>query len=99
MRVSPDAQTFTALSRDLGARRRDSDAAVLARQSSINDAYTGKSAPVRSAPPVTKQVPPEDSSEHQSQDLVQNMNSQRREAPMGQRPKFVPKGQTINILV
>jgi hypothetical protein len=99
MRVSPDAQTFTALSRDLGARRRDSDAAVLARQSSINDAYTGKSAPVRRAPPVATPAPTEERPEHQSQEMAQNMNSQRREAPMGQRPKFVPKGQSINILV
>jgi hypothetical protein len=101
MRVTPDAQLFTALARDSisrdssGRRRNSDDAATFARQASISEAYGRSAASANGVAAATKQ---HSMTENKDRTAADN-NSQRREAPMGQRPKFIPKGQTINLLV
>ncbi len=96
MRVTPDAQFFTALSGDMGARRRNSDADGFARQAAISEAYGRNPPAARPVAPITKQTQTTDKDTHPSPDN----SPSRREAPMaGQRPRFIPKGQTINLLV
>ncbi len=94
MRLTPDTQIFNAVSRD-SDNRRASDAAAFSRQAAISDAYNRSPAPVVVAASIPKQAALPEASAR----LGPEMGSQRREAPMGGRPKFVPKGQTINLLV
>jgi hypothetical protein len=98
MRLTPDSQIFTALSRESPARdnrRRESDAAAFSRQASINEAYARSAAPAKAVAPVVKQTAIAEPEARSGQDV----GSSRREAPMAGRPKFMPKGQTVNLLV
>jgi hypothetical protein len=98
MRLPTDAQLFTPLARDArdaSRRRMNDDAAQFARQASISDAYNRSAAPAKAVAPVTKQQALSETKDRTAADS----SSPRREAPMGQRPKFIPKGQTINLLV
>jgi hypothetical protein len=95
MRLTPDTQMFNALSREAPSRdggRRGSEAAAFSRQAAISDAYG------RSATPVATSAKPATTADT-AERAAPETGSQRREAPMGHRPKFVPKGQTINLLV
>jgi hypothetical protein len=99
MRLTPDSQIFTALSREApsrdNSRRRENDAASFSRQASINEAYARSAAPAKTVTPVAKQMAAAETAPRGPADL----GSSRREAPMAGRPKFIPKGQTINVLI
>jgi hypothetical protein len=98
MRVTPDAQFLNILSRDTASReaasrRGESEGSSFARQSAISDAYARRAEPVRTATALAKEQP-------KAEERPQNSSQAgRREAPLGPRPKFTPKGQSINILV
>jgi hypothetical protein len=97
MRLTPDSQIFTALSREApsrdSSRRRDSDAAAFARQASINEAYARSATPAKAVTPVAKQMA------EPAPRSAADAGTARREAPMAGRPKYMPKGQMINLLV
>jgi hypothetical protein len=99
MRLTPDSQIFTALSREAlprdTSRRREGDAAAFSRQASINEAYGRSVAPATTTAPAAKQAVTAEPAPHAAPEAA----SQRREAPMGGRPKFIPKGQSINLLI
>jgi hypothetical protein len=96
MRLTHDSQIFTALSREASlrdtSRRRESDAAAFSRQTSINEAYARRVAPATTTAPAAKQAAA-------AEPAAPEAASQRREAPLGGRPKFIPKGQSINLLI
>jgi hypothetical protein len=98
MRVPTDALFSNTIARDTAAReaatrRSDSNNSSFARQSAISDAYARRAEPARAASALIKEQP-------KAEERADNTGgSNRREAPLGQRPKYVPKGQNINILV
>jgi hypothetical protein len=99
MRVTPDAQFFTSLSRDMATRRDTNSGGAFARQSAISDAYARRAEPVRTAAPAAKHSQRQPEEERSGSGSTNDAASHRREAPLGQRPKYVPKGQTINLLI
>jgi len=101
MRVTPDSGLLQALSRfqdgQKAAERARFEDSLAGRgpQTATDAARTG------ALRQVAAPLKPETAGERSAGGATDRTEGQRftREAPAGQRPKFIPKGQTLNILV
>ena len=97
MNISQDVSAFTTLARDIAARQ-DNRRQAQTDSSLVNKDAAATSASARPVQPAAKAAQGA-RTEQDAQQRGAASDFRQREVPIGQRPKFIPKGQAVNILV